>query len=255
MSQAAAFLSQNILPVVSTKERIVDYWNRRSRDFARLHMRELASPIAGRWMEEICGYLPRKKILTILDVGTGSGFFSFLLSDFGYEVIGIDLTPSMIEEAQKAGRLLGSKALFMVMDAEKLSFEDETFDLVISRNLTWTLPNPKTAYGEWFRVLKQGGLLLNFDGNYGKEDFTADEDELPEDHAHRRLEKELCAECNRIKEQLEISYHQRPAWDVKILQQAGFEKLDLDFGVSRRIYTEVDEFYNPVPLFRIAAVK
>ena len=40
------------------------------------------------------------------------------------------------------------------------------FDVVISRNLTWNLKDPKRAYEEWCRVLKPGGKLLNFDANW-----------------------------------------------------------------------------------------
>ena len=57
------------------------------------------------------------------------------------------------------------------MDAENLYFADNTFDVVISRNLTWTLPNPQKAYSEWYRVLKPQGILLNFDADYGNEQF------------------------------------------------------------------------------------
>ena len=39
------------------------------------------------------------------------------------------------------------------------------------------------------------------------------------------------------------------------LEKAGFEQIRLDLGISKRIYTENDEFYNPTPLFCIAATK
>ena len=48
------------------------------------------------------------------------------------------------------------------MDAENLRFADESFDVVISRNLTWTLPDVKSAYREWVRVLKKGGHTFEF---------------------------------------------------------------------------------------------
>lgn len=41
-----------------------------------------------------------------------------------------------------------------------------SFDVVVSRNLTWNLQEPAVAYKEWCRVLKKGGLLLNFDANW-----------------------------------------------------------------------------------------
>lgn len=52
------------------------------------------------------------------------------------------------------------------MDGQNLEFADGTFDVVISRNLTWNLENPQKAYSEWQRVLKEGGVLLNFDANW-----------------------------------------------------------------------------------------
>lgn len=56
---------------------------------------------------------------------------------------------------------------FRQMDAQNLQYEDESFDVVLSRNLSWTLPDPEQAYRVWHRVLHTGGILLNFDANYG----------------------------------------------------------------------------------------
>ena len=36
------------------------------------------------------------------------------------------------------------------------------------------LPNVKTAYREWFRVLKVGGVLMNFDSDFGEKNFADD---------------------------------------------------------------------------------
>ncbi|SPZ01220.1 methyltransferase [Proteus mirabilis] len=49
---------------------------------------------------------------------------------------------------------------------QDLPFGDEQFDLVVSRNVTWNLKSPCEAYQEWFRVLKPGGSLINFDANW-----------------------------------------------------------------------------------------
>jgi len=51
------------------------------------------------------------------------------------------------------------------MDAQHLTFGDNAFDVVLSCNLTWNLEHPGRAYAEWLRVLKPGGVLLNFDAN------------------------------------------------------------------------------------------
>ena len=51
-------------------------------------------------------------------------------------------------------------------DAKDLDFEDNTFDIIVSRNLTWVLEEPDKAYREWHRVLRSGGKMLNFDANW-----------------------------------------------------------------------------------------
>ena len=186
------------------KEQIVHYWEKRSESFLEQRRSELANPIAKRWMKEIEKQIPAGRRLKILDVDCGAGFFSILLAKEGHEVFGIDLTPEMIENAIQLAEEENADCCFQVMDAENPMFADETFDVVISRNLTWTLPNAEHAYGEWMRVLKTGGVLLNFDANYGKED-VADTKGLPEAHAHFKVGNEMLEECERIKSQLPIS--------------------------------------------------
>ena len=156
-----------------------------------------------------------EKPLKILDIGCGAGFFSILLAAKGYDVTGIDLTESMIEEAVSLAAEEKSNARFQVMDAEKLAFPDETFDVIVSRNVTWNLPHPEKAYVEWLRVLKTGGLLLNYD----------------------------------------ISIFDRPRWDLDILQKLGVSVCSADTTVGRRLYPKKDKFYDPAPLFGIVAVK
>ena len=120
--------------------------------------------------------------------------------------------------------------------------------MVISRNLTWTLPNASKAYGEWMRVLKNGGIMLNFDANYGLEDST-DTSLLPKMHAHNMLGSDMMRECDEIKHQLPISSCSRPAWDLQTLETLGVKRIYVDLGISSRIYCEKDEFYNPTPMF------
>lgn len=236
------------------KEQIVHYWEKRSESFLEQRRSELANPIAKRWMKEIEKQIPAGRRLKILDVGCGAGFFSILLAKEGHEVFGIDLTPEMVENAIQLAEEENADCCFQVMDAENPMFADETFDVVISRNLTWTLPNAEHAYGEWMRVLKTGGVLLNFDANYGKED-VADTKGLPEAHAHFKVGNEMLEECERIKSQLPISRKNRPAYDVAVLCENTAGEIRIDTSLGKRIYLEKDEFYNPAPMFSICAVK
>ncbi|HIR27745.1 MAG TPA: succinylglutamate desuccinylase/aspartoacylase family protein, partial [Candidatus Choladousia intestinigallinarum] len=236
------------------KERIIRYWKKRSSDFLVQRRAELYSPIADRWRREIQEQIPGDRKLKILHVGCGAGFFSILLAKEGHEVTGIDLTADMVENAKILAAEENAECSFYVMDAEKLDFEDESFDVVISRNLTWTLPDVRHAYEEWMRVLKHGGVLLNFDANYGLEDCR-DTSGLPEKHAHNMVGREMAEECEAIKRQLPVSFRSRPAWDVEILSGMNIQKFEVDLGVSSRVYLEKDEFYNPTPMFRITSRK
>ena len=237
----------------SRKERIAGYWSKRSDSFQAQRRAELHSSMADRWLLEIQKYLPQRK-LKILDVGCGSGFFTILLGKQGHEVLGTDLTPDMIEKSRELAKEEGVDCKFEIMDAENLDFPDETFDVVISRNLTWTLPDAGHAYEEWCRVLKKGGILLNFDANYGSSNF-ADTSHLPENHTHNQVGMDMMQECEEIKKQLPISSYIRPAWDVETLGNLGILELSLDLGVGKRIYIEKDELYNPVPIFTLCGKK
>ena len=236
------------------KERIVNYWEKRSDSFLVQKRQELHSAMAERWMREIHVQLPEEKNLKILDVGCGAGFFSILLAKEGYQVTGIDLTPDMIKNARLLAEEEKVSCEFQVMDAENPEFQEETFDVVISRNLTWTLPHVQHAYQEWIRVLKKGGILLNFDANYGITDFSNVAD-LPENHAHNILGDDMMRECEEIKRQLPISSYSRPAWDLETLGALELKEFKLDLGISSRIYLEKDAFYNPTPLFMLRTTK
>lgn len=240
------------------KSRITNYWSKRSHDFADLKIRELEGYPKALWQAEIEKYMkmhfPGKQSLRVLDVGCGSGFFSILLTQMGHQVTGIDLTENMVAEAKKTAKYFQLDVDFCAMDAENPDFEDETFDLVITRNLTWTLPHTGKAYMEWKRVLKKGGLILNFDADYGNE-VTENFADLPTEHTHNMIGREMMRENDLIKEQLEISGYLRPGWDVQTLVSLGMHEISVDAGISSRLYPVVDAFYNPTPMFCICARK
>ncbi len=237
------------------KHRVAHYWSHRADAFEQQRLREYESGKRERWLEEFRRYLPQGKVLRILDVGTGTGFFACLLAAEGHETTGIDLTPDMIDHAEHMAAVLGLDARFLIMDAEEPEFAPESFDVLVTRNLTWTLPHIEKAYREWYRVLKPGGVLINFDADYSAALDEEEEHELPENHAHKLVPDFLKEENEAITMEVGAYHQPRPQWDVQLLIEAGFERVTVDMGVCRRIYAEVDEFFNPVPIFTIAAYK
>ncbi|MCD5323696.1 MULTISPECIES: class I SAM-dependent methyltransferase [Pontibacillus] len=90
------------------------------------------------------------------DIGCGDGYGAFLLSEAGYDVTGVDISPKMIEHANQ---ISGDRLIFKQGDLAELPFEQHTYDgLMAINSLEWT-EDPKHALDELYRVLKPGGRL------------------------------------------------------------------------------------------------
>lgn len=99
-------------------------------------------------------YLIQKRGLKILDAGCGPGANLLMLKKYG-EVIGVDMSDTALKFAKKRGNVIKG-------DITDLSFNDNTFDLVICMDVlyhTWVKDENK-AIAEFKRVLKPGGILL-----------------------------------------------------------------------------------------------
>lgn len=229
-----------------TKERIARYWGQRSQGFRDAHRGEWESPAAAAYREAILPHLSGEKP-AILDIGTGSGFFPLLLGDQAVEITGIDLTEEMVEAAAAAAREEGIPARFLQMDGEALTFESGSFDLILTRNLTWNLPHLERAYKEWLRVLRPGGVLLNFDGDYVESDWNRSPQELDSFHASQPITGEMQAQYRAILKELLPQHRPRPQWDVELLRQVGFGRVEVEepFGGQ----------FGPTQLFCITAYK
>lgn len=96
----------------------------------------------------------------VLDVGVGTGL-SLSLYPSTCEVVGIDLSPEMLEQAQKKVKKYNlSHVKLMEMDASKLSFCDDSFDHVIATFVISVVPDPVKVISEMKRVNKKDGKLV-----------------------------------------------------------------------------------------------
>jgi len=75
-------------------------------------------------------------------------------------VTGIDMTPEMLAKARANAAAMGlDNVTFMEADAERLPFEDASFDVVISNGVIDLIPDKDAVFSEIFRVLVPGGHI------------------------------------------------------------------------------------------------
>ena len=115
------------------------------------------------WMRELGRDLPPTP-RRVLDIGCGTGAMALLFVEMGHQVTGIDLSPEMLAKARKNAEERNLSLELHVGDAEHLSFEDNSFEVIVARHLLWTLPHPEIALRDWHRVLVPGGKLVVIDG-------------------------------------------------------------------------------------------
>jgi arsenite methyltransferase len=101
---------------------------------------------------------------TVLDLGAGAGFDCFLASrEVGPEgrVIGVDMTPEMVEKARENARRGGyGNVEFRLGEIENLPVADGSVDAVISNCVINLSPEKRKVFDEAFRVLKPGGRMM-----------------------------------------------------------------------------------------------
>jgi ubiquinone/menaquinone biosynthesis C-methylase UbiE len=97
-----------------------------------------------------------------LELGCGTGFFSLNLKQAGVldEVHVTDLSPGMVEAAKQNANRLGFDIEGRVADAERLPYDDESFDLVVGHAVLHHIPDVEGAFAEMLRVLRPGGRFV-----------------------------------------------------------------------------------------------
>lgn len=244
----------------------ISYWDRRAPSYTEVIRKNLEGRWDDVWAEMLTSRFPEgdPETLRVLDVGTGPGFYAIILAERGYHVTAVDLSEKMLDQARQNAGILADRIEFIRMDAQALEFPDESFDAVVTRNLTWNLPDPVRAYGEWRRVLRPGGTALIFDANWyaylndeeKKQAWDRDRENTRtygvEDHDAYSDSRTM----EDISRSLPMTSRRRPQWDLVTLLDIGFSFVSADVTVSDAVWNQEEKInYASTPGFLIRAVK
>jgi len=229
---------------MDAKESISQYWDWRSRSYTNgSHGFEEEEKAV--WKMELEPFLQGRRYKRVLDVGTGPGFLALILAEMGFDVTGVDISSGMIEKARQNAQSMGLQVDFRHADGEQLSFDSESFDLLVNRHLLWTLPHPLAAVSEWSRVLKDGGRILAIDGAWFDPSLNA--------QIRRGISSAAAKICSRkapslkskfldhyqsIKKELPLFSQSKPERICNVFEEAGL------FNVSFRHLEEVQKLQN-----------
>lgn len=173
--------------------------------------------------------------LNVLDVGCGPGFFSIMLARLQHRVTAVDGAEGMVECARRNILNEGMHANIYLGDAVLLDQEKEgSFDAIVSRDVVWTIYDPEKAFARWKDLLKEGGKVVIFDGDYRRDQSSLRyyalklvsnlinlfiEGTRPRKRRHGTAGNGF--------EQLPMIRHKRPQHDQELLLKAGFSKVEV----------------------------
>ena len=250
-----------------TQKQINESWTVRSDNYNRYVEEEFATDRPEKWLHIIESNAPPGRPLRVLDAGCGPGFFSVLLARAGHIVSGIDGSSGMLAHARENAAHFGVSPHLLQGDFGTLPFAAETFDLVISRNVTHIIRDHLRVYGEWLRELKPQGVLLIFDANWHlpyqpgavRDEAIRREREGLErygrgftyDGSYEYINSALNPENYRV-----FGSALRPDFDVGVLSQLPCEDILFVRDITEELWSEREKaFYGATPLYMLRAVK
>jgi SAM-dependent methyltransferase len=105
----------------------------------------------------------------ILECGCGTGWLCRLLSQRGYHVLGVDVSPTAIQWAVDSSSANEASPEFVIADTERLEY-DEEFDAVVFYDALHHAVDELAALGSAYRALKWGGVCIAVEPGDGHED-------------------------------------------------------------------------------------
>jgi ubiquinone/menaquinone biosynthesis C-methylase UbiE len=133
-------------------------------------------PFFARMLEEYLDAMGIDAARSVLDMGCGTGVAARAIARrprFAGRVVGIDLSPALVEAAKRfsSDEGLAGRVEFNTGDTRTLDFSDGTFDSVVAHTLLSHVADPLVVVQEAARLVKPGGMVGIFDGDYASITF------------------------------------------------------------------------------------
>lgn len=103
--------------------------------------------------------------LKIVDIGSASGVSAALLAARGADIVGIDISPKLVEQSRQLWQEYADRMTFMVGDAENLDMSDKSVDACFFGGVLHHFPHKERVYKEALRILKPGGHFVALEPN------------------------------------------------------------------------------------------
>lgn len=205
---------------------------------------------------------------TVLDLACGPGLVACAFARQAGQVIGLDLTPAMLEQAAKRQQEQGlTNLVWKQGDVQALSYADNSFSMVITRYSFHHLLDPQQTLAEMIRVCKPGGRVLVADVALPPEKSAAyDRLEIMRDPSHThalttdefsKLFLQSCLqECRQASYgvELELEAQLRASFpnpgDEERIRQLVTEDIGIDnLGINARRKDETVVYSVPISVF------
>lgn len=229
------------------------YWSHRADSYSQLIQAQFHSQRREAWEAEIFDGLNENRVLNVLDIGTGPGFFAILAALRGHRVTAVDMNAEMLCRARENVEALNLDVTLLQVGAW-LPFAPESFDLIVCRDVTWTLTEPETQLRAWASLLSPGGTLRYFDAEWYHHLNPERMHEGEVMHAHQTAANQGYARSGEMEAsaaKLPMTFKKRPEWDARFWRGEGFE-CEVKTNLNEAVYSEEECLrYCNFPCFRV----